>query len=78
MLLGLFGPLLVDVAALNPAFSWFMRIGLFTAPMHVSAGFFVGAPMKKGDPSPGRLIILVRIGTILLAPCLLTLGVELL
>ncbi len=74
--LGLIGQLLIDVASLASGLAWAIRIGFFVAPMLVSAGFFLGAPTE--GRTPRRLIVLVYAGALMLAACLVVLGLALL
>ena len=76
MTLGLIGQLLIDVASLASGLDWAVRIGFFVAPMLVSAGFFLGAPTE--GRTPRRLIVLVYAGALMLAACLIVLGLALL
>lgn len=74
--LGLIGQLLIDVASLASGLDWAVRIGFFVAPMLVSAGFFLGAPTE--GRTPRRPIVLVYAGALMLAACLIVLGLALL
>ncbi len=76
VILSIIGQLMVDVVAFTAGLDWAVRIGLFAAPILVSAGFFGGAPLEGRTPRP--LIALVYIGAIVLAVTLVILGVGLL
>jgi hypothetical protein len=76
VILGIIGQLMIDVASLTAGLDWAVRIGFFIAPMLISAGFFLGAPMEGRQPR--RLIALVPAGALILAACLVVLGLGLL
>jgi hypothetical protein len=76
VILGLIGQLMIDVATLAAGLDWAVRIGFFVAPILVSAGFFLGAPTE--GRTPRRLVALVPIGALILAACLVALGLGLL
>lgn len=77
ILLSLIGQLMADHAALPRGLAWLVRLGLPLSAMLLSAGFFLGAPSADAA-EPGRLIVLVYAGAILLAVSVLTLAVGLL
>jgi hypothetical protein len=76
VILGLIGQLMIDASSLVPGLDWAVRIGFFAAPILISAGFFLGAPTE--GRTPRRLIVLVYAGAVLLAACLVVLGLGLL
>jgi Ni,Fe-hydrogenase I cytochrome b subunit len=76
VILGLIGQLVIDASALNTGLEWAVRIGLVAAPILISAGFFLGAPLE--GRTPRRPIMLVSIGALMLALCLVVLGLGLL
>jgi hypothetical protein len=76
VILGLIGQLMIDAATLTAGLDWAVRIGFFAAPILVSAGFFLGAPTQ--GRTPRRLIALVPVGALILAACLVALGLGLL
>lgn len=76
VILGLIGQLMIDVVALPAGLAWALRIGFIVAPILVSAGFFLGAPTE--GRTPRRLIALVPAGALILAACLVVLGLALL
>lgn len=76
VLLALVGQLLVDATTLAEPLAWGVRIGLFIAPMLVSGGFFGAAPRESG--APGRLVVLIYAGALVMALSLVVLGFGLL
>jgi hypothetical protein len=77
VILAIVAQLILDSSRFNESITWAIRIGLFTAPLLISAGFFGGAPRKQGD-KPGGLLKLIPIGAIVLALSTIGVGVSLL
>lgn len=77
VILALVGLLLVDGAALPAGLKALVRWSLFTAPLLVSAGFFLCVLPLNAD-RPGRLVALIYLGALALAVGTVTLGVGLL
>jgi hypothetical protein len=75
VILSLIGHLLVEIAV-SPSLHWPVRIGLFLAPILISAGFFGAAPREEGG-RPGRLIVLIYAGAFILIADMLVLGLGL-
>lgn len=75
VILSLIGQMLVEVAV-SPALQWPVRIGLVLAPVLISAGFFGAAPREEGS-SPGRLIVLIYAGALILVAVMIALGLGL-
>lgn len=76
VLLSLIGQVLADATRLPMVLQWSVRIGLFTAPMLISGGFFGAAPTTP-TASPTPLIALIYVGIAILVTSLLILGVGL-
>lgn len=76
VILGLICQLVIGSASLPSGLAWAVRIGFVAAPILVSAGFFLGAPTQ--GRTPRRLIALVYVGALILAVCLVVLGLGLL
>lgn len=76
VILNLIGQLLIDAVVLGIALAWLLRIAFFVAPMLISAGFFLGAPVEGKTPRP--LIALLYAGIALLGAANLGLGLVLL
>lgn len=74
--LGIICQLMVELTTLADGLAWIVRFGLVAAPMLISAGFFLGAPMEGTQPR--RLIALVYIGAVILVAAMLILGLGLL
>jgi hypothetical protein len=77
VLLAIVAQLILDSSRFNDSITWALRIGLFSAPLLISGGFFGGAPRKQGD-KPGSLVKLIPLGAIILAITTLGVGVSLL
>lgn len=67
---------LIDQTGLAGAASWLVRFGFVVSAILVSAGFFL-AVASPSATKPGPLLRLVYIGALLLAICLLIVGVSL-
>ena len=74
VILSIIGQLVLDYSLFNETLDWAMRIGLFAAPLLISAGFFGGAP-RTVEGKPGELVKLIPLGAIVMS--LSTLGVGL-
>ena len=77
VLLAIVGQIVLDTSRFDESITWALRIGLFAAPLFISAGFFGGAPRKEGEATT-PLIKLVSIGAIVLAVSTIGVGVSLL
>ena len=77
VLLAIVGQLVLDESRLNDSITWALRVGLFAAPLLISAGFFGGAPRKAGSPTT-PLIKLIPLGAIVLALSTVGVGISLL
>lgn len=77
VLLAIVGQFALDSARLGEGLVWALRIGLFTAPLLISGGFFGGAPRTAGGKA-GPLIRLVIVGALVLAVSTIGLGIGLL
>ena len=67
----------VDAARLSPAVAWLVRIGAPLSGILISAGFFFSV-MAPGASEPGRAVVLIYAGAVLLAASVLSLGTGLL
>src|SRR5207245_11550349 len=67
----------VDAARLSPAVAWLVRIGAPLSGILISAGFFFSV-MAPGATEPGRAVVLIYAGAVILAASVLSLGVGLL
>ena len=77
VLLAIVGQIVLDDSRFNESITWALRIGLFTAPLLISGGFFGGAPRTAGG-STTPLIKLIPLGAIVLAISTVGVGVSLL
>jgi hypothetical protein len=77
VILSLIVQLLADHAALSPAFTWSVRIGVPLAALLISGGFFFSA-MDKDAVKPNKLIAILYTGVFILAISLIVLGIGLL
>lgn len=75
VILGLVAQILADNARLPRALTWLTRIGFFVAPMLISAGFFLAAPVETREP--GQMVSLIYVGTVILIASLIALGIGL-
>jgi hypothetical protein len=76
-ILSLLCQIFVDAARLSWALAWLVRIGVPLAGILISGGFFFSV-MAPGATEPGRAIVLIYAGGLLLAPSVLSLGIGLL
>jgi len=77
VILALIAQILVDHATLSESMIWFARVGFPVSALLVSGGFFAAAG-GKGREKPGKMILILYIGVILLAASLIVLGIGLL
>ena len=77
VLLAIVGQIVLDQSRFGDGTTWALRLGLFTAPLLISAGFFAGAPRTPGGTST-PLIKLVYVGAIILGLSTIGVGVSLL
>jgi len=77
VILSLVCQLFADVASLPPALIWLVRIGIPSAAILLSAGFF-SSVMSPDTIRVGPSIVLVYVGAVLLGISVLLLGVGLL
>lgn len=75
-ILGIICQILTDYISVHIIFEWTIRIGVPTAALLISGGFFAGAT-GKNVTSPTRFIGLVYSGSAILAACLIMLGIGL-
>jgi hypothetical protein len=75
VILAILAQLLIDVPELDAAIRGPLRAGFFLPPILISAGFFLGAPLK--GEKPGVLINLVYLGALILVVSSLALGLTL-
>lgn len=73
VILALAGLLLIQYTTLKGLFLWLVQLGLPAAAIFVSSGFFFSA-LGKGSTQPNGFIVLIYIGSALLAVCCLVLG----
>jgi hypothetical protein len=69
--------LLLDGALLRPALKWAARLGVPIAALLMSGGFFLSA-VSPSVSQPGKLIVLVYVGAVVLAGSVLLTAVGLL
>jgi len=75
--LAIISQLILDFSRFDEWAVWFLRIGLFIAPLLISAGFFGGAPRLEGG-KPGALVKLIPVGAIIFSICAVATGISLL
>ncbi|HEX2621642.1 MAG TPA: hypothetical protein VHL11_15900 [Phototrophicaceae bacterium] len=75
VLLALFAQLAIDASSFEGGVQWAVRIGFALTPILISAGFFGAAP--RNGTQPTRLIWLIYSGAVILAVCVLGLGLNL-
>ena len=75
VLLALIAQLTIEATRLSDPLQFLVRGGFAIAPILISAGFFGGAPREGTKPT--QLILLIYLGSIVLAASLLTLGLGL-
>lgn len=75
--LGLVCLLLTQATELTGTLRWLAQTGVLVAAILMPAGFFLAAA-GKGRERPGRAIVLVPVGAVVLAAGVVTLGVGLL
>lgn len=76
-ILSLLCQIFVDAARLSRALAWLVRIGAPLAGILISGGFFFSV-MAPTATAPGRAIVLIYAGAVLLAVSVLSLGIGLL
>ena len=76
-ILSLVCQIFVDAARLSQALAWLVRIGTPLAGILISGGFFFSLA-ARGATEPGRAIVLIYAGAVLLAASVLSLGIGLL
>ncbi len=76
-ILSLLCQIFVDVARLSQALAWLVRIGAPLSGILISAGFFLSM-LAPGAAEPGRAIVLIYVGAVLLAASVVSLGIGLL
>jgi hypothetical protein len=76
-ILSLLCQILVDAARLSAVVAWLVRVGAPLAGILISAGFFFSMAARAAT-EPGRAIVLIYAGAIILAVSVLSLGVGLL
>ena len=75
--LSLFCQIFVDVARLSQALAWLVRVGAPLSSILIPAGFFLSM-LAPGAAEPGRAVVLIYAGAVLLAASVVSLGVGLL
>jgi hypothetical protein len=76
-ILSLLCQIFVDAARLSRALAWLVRIGTPLAGILISGGFFFSV-LARGATEPGRAIVLIYAGAVLLAASVLSLAIGLL
>ncbi len=76
VILSLLAEILTDHSGLSGGMEWFIRIGFPLSALLISGGFFAAAA-GRGISTPTKLIWLLYLGALLLALCLLILGIGL-
>jgi hypothetical protein len=76
-ILSLLCQIFVDVARLSQALAWLVRIGAPLSGILISAGFFLSM-LAPGAAEPGRAVVLIYAGAVLLAAIVVSLGIGLL
>ena len=77
VILSIIGQLVLDFSLFPEWAVWVMRIGLFTAPLLISGGFFGGAPRTADGPA-GPLVKLIPVGAVVVSLTTLGVGISLL
>jgi hypothetical protein len=77
-ILSLLCQIFVDAARLSRALAWLVRIGTPLAGILISGGFFFFSVLARGATEPGRAIVLIYAGAVLLAASVLSLAIGLL
>ncbi|NLR58755.1 hypothetical protein HGH93_11615 [Chitinophaga polysaccharea] len=77
LLLSLICQLLADEASLSAGLIWLVRIGVPVSTLLISGGFFAAAAGRTRT-APNQWIGILYTGVLLLAVCVLTLGIGLL
>jgi hypothetical protein len=77
VILAIIGQFVLDESRFGEGLTWALRLGLFAAPLFISAGFFGGAPRTQGGGNT-PLIKLIPIGAVILALSTIGVGVSLL
>ena len=75
--LAIISQLILDYSRFDEWAVWFLRIGLFIAPLLISAGFFGGAPRTEGG-KPGALVKLIPVGAVVFSISAIATGISLL
>jgi hypothetical protein len=75
--LAIISQLILDYSRFDEWAVWFLRIGLFIAPLLISAGFFGGAPRTEGG-KPGTLVKLIPVGAVVFSISAIATGISLL
>jgi hypothetical protein len=76
-ILSLLCQIFVDAARLSHAVTWLIRIGAPLSGILMSAGFFLSV-VAPGATEPGRAIVLIYAGAVILAASVVSLGIGLL
>jgi hypothetical protein len=77
VILAIIGQLVLENSRFGDGLTWTLRLGLFLAPLLISAGFFGGAPRTQGG-STTALIKLIPAGAVVLGLSTIGTGVSLL
>lgn len=77
IILAIIAQILADHCHLSAMWIWIVRIGFPFSAILVSGGFFVAAA-GTGRTEPNAMIFMVYVGMLLLAACLVVLGIGLL
>ena len=75
--LAIISQLILDFSRFDEWAVWFLRVGLFIAPLLISAGFFAGAPRIEGG-KPGALVKLIPVGAVVFSISAIATGLSLL
>jgi hypothetical protein len=76
VMLAIIAEVLTDYAGLKPAWEHIVRTGFPAAAILVSGGFFASAS-GKNLTKPNKMIVILYLGVVLLATCLIALGIGL-
>ena len=76
VMLAIIAEVLTDYAGLGPVWEHVVRTGFPTAAILISAGFFASAS-GKNQTKPNKMIAILYLGVVILAACLIALGIGL-
>ena len=75
--LAIISQLILDFSRFDEWAVWFLRVGLFIAPLLISNGFWAGAPRIEGG-KPGALVKLIPVGAVVFSISAIATGISLL